>query len=189
VISVLCAEAEPLLLGVAERCRVAHRVTSLHEVRALLDRLAAQEAMHRPGTLDLIAHSTRGHHFLRIGDAIDMLDPVIDTFFRSVAADRLLPRLNIIALRLLGCETAVGPCGQRTMQLLARVLGVPVFGTSKVLLKSHFDADGFSPVFARCLLEASYLPTRPWLARRRFSLLLRKSTSAFSLGERFTRPG
>jgi hypothetical protein len=166
VVSVLCAEAEPLLLGVAERCRMAHRVTSLHEVRGLLDMLAAQGAQRLPDTLDLIAHSTRGHHFLRIGDAIDMLDPVVDAFFRSVAADRLLPRLNVIGLRLLGCETAVGPCGQRTMQLLARVLGVPVFGTSKPLLKSHFDEDGFSPVFARCLLEASHLPTRPWLSRR-----------------------
>jgi len=106
--------------------------------------------------MDLIGHSTRDHHFLRLGDtAIDMLDPVVARFFQSVAGDRLLPRLQVVSVRLLGCETAVSPGGRRTLRLLARTLRVPVFGTTRQIGKSHYDEIGFNPVFAGVLVEAS----------------------------------
>jgi len=58
-------------------------------------------------------------------------------------------------LRLLGCETAVSPGGQRTLRLLARTLRVPVLGSTRPLLKSHYDERGFNPAFAHVLVEAS----------------------------------
>ena len=57
----------------------------------------------RPSTLDLIGHSTRGHHLLRLGQTpIDMLDPQVASFFRALARAGLLPRLQVTAVRLLG---------------------------------------------------------------------------------------
>jgi hypothetical protein len=38
------------------------------------------------------------------------------------------------------------------MSRLARTLGVPVFGTTKTLIKSHFDRHGFNPAFEHILL-------------------------------------
>lgn len=86
-----------------------------------------------------------------------MLDPVVARFFRSIAADCLLPRLEVVAVRLLGCETAVSPGGKRTLRFLARTLRIPVFGTLKPLMKSHYDKLGFNPAFAHILAEASEL--------------------------------
>jgi hypothetical protein len=50
-----------------------------------------------------------------------MLDPVVARFFRSLADEHRLSRLEVVAVRLLGCETAVSPCGKRTLRLLAQV--------------------------------------------------------------------
>jgi len=41
------------------------------------------------------------------------------------------------------------------MRLLAGTLGLPVFGASRTLAKSHYDERGFKPVFERILVEAS----------------------------------
>jgi len=107
-------------------------------------------------TLDLTGHSTRDHHLLRLGDD-RMLDPVVARFFRSLAAEHLLSRLGVVAVRLLGCETAASPSGKRTLRLLARTLRIPVFGAIKPLMKSHYDKLGFNPAFAQILVEASEL--------------------------------
>jgi hypothetical protein len=64
--------------------------------------------------------------------------------------------LGITAVRLLGCETAVTEAGQRTLRLLSATLRLPVYGTSKPLLKSHSDAAGFHPAFSHLLLAATY---------------------------------
>ena len=68
-----------------------------------------------------------------------------------------LPRLEVVAVCLLGCETAVSPSGKRTLRLLARTLGIPVFGAIKPLMKSHYSKLGFDPAFACVLVEASEL--------------------------------
>jgi hypothetical protein len=60
-------------------------------------------------------------------------------------------------VRLLGCETAVSPGGQRTLRLLAQTLRVPVFGATRPLMKSHYDERGFNPAFARVVVEAAEL--------------------------------
>ena len=136
-------------------------VGSLAELRAALEALCARGP--RPATvLDLLGHSTRDLRAVRLGrDVIDVLDPAVDRFFHQLAADRIPARLNLVALRLLGCATATRPAGQRTLLRLARVLGIPVFGTTKPLMKSHFTRDGFDPTFERaCLVDAAQLTAR-----------------------------
>ncbi|MET9338931.1 hypothetical protein [Nonomuraea sp. NPDC003804] len=149
-----CAEA--FFAGRIARCVNLQHAGSLSELRDVLERRLDQAVS--PATLDLIGHSTRGHRLLRLGDTpIDMLDPVVARFFRTLAQDRLLPRLQIVAVRLLGCETAVTDAGRRTLRMLAHTLEIPVSGTGKPLLKSHSTAGGFDPAFAHILVDAS-----PW---------------------------
>ena len=134
-------------------------VGSLGELRAALEAL---QAPRPPTVLDLLGHSTRDLRAVRLGrDVIDMLDPAVDRFFRQLAAERIAARLNVVALRLLGCETATRAAGQRTIVWLARLLGIPVYGTTKPLMKAHFTRAGFDPVFERaCLVEATQLTAR-----------------------------
>jgi len=99
---------------------------------------------------------------LRIGDtAIDMFRPSVVRIFAAIRAEELLPKLGISAVRLLGCSTALTPSGQRTIQRLARTLEVPVYGSTKALMHSHYTADGFNPKFEHVLVEASQLPNPP----------------------------
>ncbi|HEV7653222.1 MAG TPA: hypothetical protein VGP36_00585, partial [Mycobacteriales bacterium] len=153
--------AEPFYRGRLARCRNLQRAGSLAELREILDRRVADVAdvadvAASPATLDLIGHSTRDHHLLRLGATpIDMLDRQVARFFSALAEDQLLPRQQIVAVRLLGCETAVTDGGQRTLRMLAHTLNLPVYGTSVRLLKSHSNADGFNPAFSHILVEAS----------------------------------
>ncbi|MBV8760395.1 MAG: hypothetical protein JO257_24095 [Deltaproteobacteria bacterium] len=152
------------IVGPATRCFVRgphHVVGSLAEMRAVLESMLGH-APHPVRMLDLLGHATRDLRVVRLGrEAIDMFDPKVAQFFVRLAADRVLPRLGIRALRLLGCATATTAAGQRTMQRLARVLGMPVYGTTKPLMKSHFATTGFHPAFERsCLVEASQLTAR-----------------------------
>lgn len=155
-LNIISPDAEDLFFGAVERCVDLQRASSLAALRAVLERRLAHPVS--PMTLDLLGHSTRDHHLLRLGDdRVDMLDPVVARFFRALADDHLLSRLEVVAVRLLGCETAVSPVGQRTLRLLARTLRLPVFGAIKPLLKSHYDRLGFAPAFAQVLIEASEL--------------------------------
>lgn len=152
-LNVISPDAEHVFFGLIERLTGLHRASSLAELRAVLERVDRPDA---PITLDLIGHSTRDHHLLRLGDdRVDMLEPAVARFFRSLVADGLLERLNVAAVRLLGCETAVAAGGKRTMRLLAAAIGRPVFGATRTLGKSHYDERGFNPVFGRILVEAS----------------------------------
>ena len=104
-----CAEA--FFAGRATRCRNLWHAGSLAQLRTVLENHLQNAGS--PATLDLIGHSTREHHLLRPGDTpINMLDPNIARFFHTLARDHLLPRLQIVAVRLLGCETAVTDAGR-----------------------------------------------------------------------------
>lgn len=147
-----CAEA--FFAGRVHRQVRLHRAGSLAELRAVLDRRLDDPVT--PATLDLIGHSTREHHLLRLGTTpIDMLQPQVARFFRTLAETRLLARLEIVAVRLLGCETAVTDSARRTLRLLAHTLRMPVYGTVKPLLKSHSNADGFNPQFTHLLVSST----------------------------------
>jgi hypothetical protein len=148
--------AEKFFAGAVARCVTLRHAGSLAELRNVLE--GCLDHPVRPVTLDLIGHSTRGHHLLRLGRTpIDMLDSHVAGFFRTLARDQLLARLDVTAVRLLGCETAVTDAGQRTLRMLSQTLRLPVFGTCKPLLKSHSNSAGFNPAFAHILIEASAL--------------------------------
>jgi hypothetical protein len=149
-----CAEA--FFSGRTARCVHLHHASSLAELRDVLERHLDEATA--PRTLDLIGHSTRGHHLLRLASTpIDMLDPAVARFFLAVAGEHLLPRLQISAVRLLGCETAVTEAGQRTLRMLRQTLRLPVYGTVKPIYKSHSNAAGFDPAFTHILVEAAAL--------------------------------
>ena len=148
--------AEQFFAGRAARCVDLHHAGSLPELRQVLERYRAD--VTSPMTLDLIGHSTRHHHLLRLGSTpIDMLDRGVARFFHALAQDNLLECRDVVAVRLLGCETAVTDSGRRTLRMLARALRLPVYGTLVPLTKSHSTADGFDPAFAHILVEASAL--------------------------------
>jgi hypothetical protein len=148
--------AESFFAGRAARCVDLTHAGSLPQLRAVLEHRSGDGAV--PVTLDLVGHATRGHRLLRLGATpIDMLDRPVARFFRTLAADAVLPRLGVVAVRLLGCETAVTESGRRTMRMLARTLGLPVYGTTKPLLKSHSGAEGLRFEFTGLLVEASDL--------------------------------
>ena len=154
-LSIVSPDLEELFFGEVRKCADIQRAGSLAELRAVLERERA--GPQSPITVDLIGHSTRDH-LLRLGDtAIDMLNPIVAGFFQSIGDDQLLLRLDAVAVRLLGCETAVSASSKRTLRMLARTLRVPVFGTLKPLMKSHYDQFGFNPAFANILVEASEL--------------------------------
>jgi len=148
--------AEEFLAGRPARCVTLRHAASLAGLREVLGHCLDDPA--QPVTLDLIGHSTRGHRLLRLGRTpIDMLDPHVASFFATLARDQLLTRLHVTAVRLLGCETAATDAGQRTLRMLAHTLRLPVFGTTKPLLKSHSNSAGFDPAFAHILIEATAL--------------------------------
>jgi hypothetical protein len=136
-------------------------VASLEEVHVELKALAGT-AHSGTRALDVVGHSTRVDHFLRLGNTpIDMTRPSIARVFAAIRNEQLLEQLGVVAVRLLGCSTALMPSGQRTMQRLARTLDVPVYGSIKALLYSHYTSDGFNPKFEHVLIEASQLPKPP----------------------------
>jgi hypothetical protein len=153
-----CAEA--FFAGRAARCVQLHRAGTLTELRQVLRRQL--DHTPAPATLDLIGHSTRDHHLLRLGDTpINMLDQQVARFFRALADERLLAHLQIVAVRLLGCQPAVTDAGQRTLRMLSHTLRLPVFGTLRPLLKSHSNAHGFDSAFSHILIEVPALTDGP----------------------------
>jgi hypothetical protein len=153
-LNVLSPDVEPVFRGRRARLVGAHHANSLGELRGVLERCL--DDAPSPVTLDLIGHSTRDHHLLRLGQTpIDMLDPQVARFFRELATTRWLERLEVVAVRLLGCETVATDSGRRTLRLLSRTLRLPVFGTTKPVGKNHYNERGFDPEFARILVEAA----------------------------------
>lgn len=153
LVSLITREVEQELF-VGHPCLEAlQRVGSLDDVRLHVERIPI--GRDRATSLDLIAHTTRDHKLLRVGrDVLDMFKPAVRAQFGQLAADDVLAARGIVQVRLLGCESATRATGLRTMQRLSRTLRVPVYGTSKPLMKSHFDRNGFNPAFEHVLIAA-----------------------------------
>ena len=128
----------------ARRCTEARVVDGLDELDAIVREVGGVTR------LDLVGHSTRGHHYLRLGrDALDLFDPRIVALVTA-----LRPALATIRqLRLLGCSTAVGPAARASMARLASLSGCVVSGTTAPLLPAHYDAAGFRDQFSRVLVD------------------------------------
>jgi hypothetical protein len=94
-------------LPVARAIRGAVEVASLAEVRAAL----LMRVSPGPTSLDLYAHTTRGHHHLRLGgDAIDLLEPRIAAWSAALVADGVLARAGSCRS---ACSAARAPSGRR----------------------------------------------------------------------------
>jgi hypothetical protein len=158
-LNVMSPDAVPVFRGWVSQDSPVYLAASLPELRGVLESVRFRvDPLGRPRSLDLLGHSTDGHHLLRLGKtAIDMLDPAVATFFSTVATTDLLPALGIVSVRLLGCETAVTDEGHRTMRMLSRTLGLPVFGTLAPLLHNHWGQNGFEAAFGHLLVEVSEL--------------------------------
>jgi hypothetical protein len=165
--TVVSPPVAPILFrGVAANLSVRF-ASSFDELRDLLEARAGEDPA--PATLDLVGHSTRAAHFLELGTAVfDMFSRRVVRFVDTLASSGVLARARLTAVRLLGCETAVMPAGQRAMVRLSRALGVPVYGTIKMIGGAHYDTRGFHPRFHRLLVEASQLrrPFTPLASRR-----------------------
>jgi hypothetical protein len=156
LLNVVSPDGEDFYFGRTPRCVDMRRAGSLAELRDVLRRWPGEPSA--PATLDLLGHSTRGHRLLRLGETpIDMLNPRVARFFRDLAGTGVLDRLGVVAVRLLGCETAVTDSGRRTIRMLSRTLRRPVYGTVAPLLKNHSNADGFDPAYTHLLVEAAAL--------------------------------
>jgi hypothetical protein len=111
-----------------------------------------------PKTLDLIGHSTAHSTLLVLGGwAIDASSATVTAFFRELAEQLVLQRLGVAAVRLLGCLTADSAHGKYTVCALSDILGIPVFGTTGLLLASHYGRDGFSDDRRYLLASAAQL--------------------------------
>jgi hypothetical protein len=131
------------------RIRAAIGTTIAVDGRADLERVLCELlAFGRSGTaktLDLIGHSSATTSLLVLGDfVIDATSPTVTAFFRELADHNVLQRLGIGAVRLLGCLTADTGHGRWTVCALADILGVEVYGTTGLLLASHYNTHGFA---------------------------------------------
>ncbi len=139
----------------ARRCTQAGVVDGLDQLDAIL-------RSSRATTLDLIGHSTRGHHHLRLGrDVVDLLDPRIAARITALVASGALDAAGVRQIRLLGCSTAVGPAARCTLARLASISGRVVSGTTRALLSCHYDAAGFRALFSSLLVDVRPAGAQP----------------------------
>jgi hypothetical protein len=157
-LSVISAEADHELDGIAQKIASSVRIDGRGELEGLFGRLlAVRDGVKTIAqkTLDLIGHSTAGSSLLVLGSwVIDAANPTVKAFFRELADHDVLPRLGIHAVRLLACRTiSTGPAAA-TVCALADILGVEVFGTHHLLYNVHYDDHGFRSAW-EFLLEGS----------------------------------
>jgi hypothetical protein len=94
-------------------------------------------------TLDLVGHSS-GHVPLVLGDwAIDAERASVRAFFRELADHRVLPRLGVTAMRLLGCSSAGNTRARDTLARLSDILELDVYGTRDSVTTADYDHTGF----------------------------------------------
>ena len=133
-------------------------VRSLPALYRFLDERTRSGPTPDASQLDLIGPAT-GQGLLQLGGSVidGAVLPVLELFTR-MADERVLPRLGIQELRLLGSRTAGEVAGQDTMRRLAQILRVRVVGATRLLFAIHFDPDGFDPAFDGLLADDGAAP-------------------------------
>jgi nucleoside-diphosphate-sugar epimerase len=132
------------------------------DLEALLGRLLAAERPRTPRTLDLIGHSAPGSSLLVLGGwVIDAASARVRAFFRELAELEVLPRLEVTAVRLLGCQTAGTAQARATIGRLSEILDVEVLGTRQVLYAAHYDARGLRDDARHVLASSRELGREP----------------------------
>jgi len=144
------------------RAAIPHAITveGRADLELLLGRLLDAGVPPTPKTLDLIGHTTSDKSLLVLGDwLIDATNACVLSFFRGLADQDVPRRLGIEAVRLLGCTSADTAHGRWTVCALADVLGIEVYGTTGLLLASHYDREGFREEARFLLASATALRT------------------------------
>jgi hypothetical protein len=110
-----------------------------------------------PRSLALIGHSTPLDRVLCLGETELSACPVVIEFFAR-RRDQLAA-LEIGAIHLLGCCTAVRPRGQAAMRAIADAAGVPVLGSITILSVTAYDRAGLRADYAAAyLVDADHAP-------------------------------
>ena len=160
-LSVVSAEPDHELDRIATRITASVRIGGRSELEALFARLLAVQGGAEtiaPKTLDLLGHSAASTSQLRLGDwVIDAARPEVTAWVHALAADQVLPRLGIHAVRLLGCNTAGTEAARTTLCALSDILGVEVFGSNHLLYEIHYDEHGFRDIWEFMLVSARAL--------------------------------
>lgn len=157
-LSMVSRSEDPDLLRIREAIANPILVDGRGELESTLCRLLAHEHRGTATTLDLIGHSTASTSLLVLGDwVIDAASTTVTAFFRELAEQNVLGRLGIKAVRLLGCLTAETAHGKWTVCALADILGIEVYGTTGLVLSSHYGRDGFADERRYLLASASEL--------------------------------
>ncbi len=154
-LSVISAFADAELSAIRQAIPHCVAVEGRADLEMLLGRLLDERVTPTPKTLDFIGHTTSGTSLLVLGDwVIDATSKSVMSFFRGLADQDVPRRLGIEAVRLLGCTSADTAHGRWTVCALAEALGIEVYGTTGLLLASHYDRNGFRHD-ARYLLTSS----------------------------------
>lgn len=159
-LSIVSSYADAALLEI--RAAVPHSIVieGRADLELLLGRLLDANVAPTPKTLDLIGHTTNDKSLVVLGDwLIDATNSCVLSFFRGLADQDVPRRLGIEAVRLLGCTSADTAHGRWTVCALADVLGIEVYGTTGLLLASHYDRDGFRDEARFLLASATQLRT------------------------------
>jgi hypothetical protein len=160
-LTIVSGEPDFELGRIAETIRHSVMVSGCGELAALFGQLlAAAEhgAAVAPKTLDLIGHTRSSASLLTLGDwVIDSADPTTAAFMRWLAEHRVLPRLGVQALRLLGCNSAGSAHGRATICALGDLLGLEIYGSKQLLYAVHYGSEGFRDCWRFLLVAASEL--------------------------------
>jgi hypothetical protein len=164
---VISAFADAELAAIRQTIPHAVAVEGRADLELLLGRVLEERVKPTAKTLDFIGHTTSGKSLLVLGDwVIDATNKSVMSFFRGLADQDVPNRLGIEAVRLLGCTSADTAHGRWTVCALADVLGIEVYGTTGLLLASHYDQAGFRHDARYLLASATQLrdgtaPPRP----------------------------
>lgn len=148
--------ANPELLEIQQIVMEGGRLALVEDAAGLLDLLRRALAC-RPAraarTLDLIGHSVGDHHYLMLGSSILDLSrslsvlaatptPVYEAF-KAIGDDKLLQKLGIKTVRLIGCRTAESERGRLTIDNLRTLLRVEVQAVCDLVSADEFRAEGY----------------------------------------------
>lgn len=157
-ISIVSRSEDPELVRIHETIAHGIAIAGRGDLEITLCNLLACGRPGVPKTLDLIGHSTANTSLLVLGDwVVDASSLTVTAFFRELAEQDVLSRLGITAVRLLGCLTADTAHGKWTVCALSEILGVEVYGTTGLLLASHYNRDGFAEERGYLLASATQL--------------------------------
>jgi hypothetical protein len=149
----------PPVVALVQRCMPSMVcVRSLSALFRHLDELA-RTTPQTESTLDLIGAADAQGLLHLGGSVIDGANVSVLELFSQMADERLLQRLRVNEVRLLGCRTAAEMQGQDTIRRLAQILRVRVLGTTELIYRDNFRGDGFDPVCDDALVDEGAMPT------------------------------